>query len=66
MNHLTGTWESRMLHFTQKQMMDKEGDNYSTKNRYWKVGVETKTIDWNKLEQLNIGTTNFATSHLQI
>lgn len=43
-----------MLHFTQKPMMDKEGDIYSTKNGYkeiWKVEVEAKTnIDWNKLE----------------
>lgn len=43
-----------MSHFTQKQMMDKEGDNYSTKNGYkkvWEVEVETKTnIDWNKWE----------------
>lgn len=43
-----------MSHFTQNQMMDKEGDNYSTKNGYkkvWKVEVETKTnIDWNKWE----------------
>lgn len=48
------TWASRMLHFTQKPMMDKEGDIYSTKNGYkeiWKVEVEAKTnIDWNKLE----------------